>query len=334
MVTFVKLFLSPFLDLILTINVYPVQSLCILLVFVMFSISLLIAKKSIIYNAGDKVFRYFGWIVFTPTVILLMFYSLYFYAFRIEPNWIKVEKVTIKDKGLANALSGLKIVQLSDLHIWEVGYREKSLIKIINNIQPDILFITGDFTTDRDGIPACLQTIKAFKTRYGIFGCLGNGDVDYTKFKSAGITILFNQAKRMCLKEKFPFQIIGIDYSSDTNDIYRRVKRTLKHSNIPTILLNHSPCLLDAFEAEPFLKENINLILSGDTHGGQIGPQFLRTFYRKIRHCDTDIPQAGLIKGEKVYLYVNRGIGWNHMPVRLFCRPEVTVFKFITENKK
>ena len=63
-----------------------------------------------------------------------------------EPYWIRTEKVVIKDSALASVLSGIKMIQISDIHIGNsIGYRERQLIEKVNALNPDIIFITGDF---------------------------------------------------------------------------------------------------------------------------------------------------------------------------------------------
>lgn len=89
------------------------------------------------------------------------------------------------------------------------------------------------------------------------------------------------------------------------------------------ILLNHSPEHIE--EASMF---NIDLMLSGDTHGAQCGVRWLRQFTGW-----KSIYLSGLYKVDNTYLYVNRGLGWHHKPARLLCWPEVTLFTFVTEGE-
>ena len=102
--------------------------------------------------------------------------------FLIEPNWIKTERAVIRDPQLAQVLKGSKVVQISDIHMREIGFREQQLVEKVNGLKPDILFITGDFFKvehARDGVHyfgAVSELIKSFKASVGIFGVLGNYD--------------------------------------------------------------------------------------------------------------------------------------------------------------
>ena len=67
-------------------------------------------------------------------------------AYWIEPNWLKTEQVVIHDPELAQVLEGIKVVQISDIHLQGgIGDRKRDLLAQVNALKPDILFITGDF---------------------------------------------------------------------------------------------------------------------------------------------------------------------------------------------
>ena len=70
-------------------------------------------------------------------------------AYWIEPNWLKTEQVVIHDPELAQVLEGIKVVQISDIHLQGgIGDRERDLIAQVNALKPDLLFITGNFFSD------------------------------------------------------------------------------------------------------------------------------------------------------------------------------------------
>lgn len=205
-------------------------------------------------------------------------------------------------------------------------------------MKPDILFITGDFLGNGrgDGViseyKAFVDIIKQIKTSIGIFGILGNYDgyiADYRhperlkELRWAGIDILRNENRRLVLPNKKSLWIVGSQYEkhNDYSDSYFKKSMMLAPHDAPVIMLNHYPDVFDkAFSA------GINLVLTGHTHGGQIGIPFL------IQHSNSANKSQflrGLFDSGKTKMYVNRGIGTTNMPVRFLCRPEITVFEFV-----
>jgi predicted MPP superfamily phosphohydrolase len=256
--------------------------------------------------------------------------------FFLEPNWITTEKVKIKDPELAHVLKGLTVVQISDVHLKEIGFREHQLVEKVNELKPDILFFTGDFFKidhARDGVHyfgAVSELIRSMKVSIGIFGVLGNYDgylfnnVQRLKeLKLAGIDILQSENRRVSLPNDKVLWLSGSYYDSDggySNSSFDKALEGIP-PNSPIILLNHYPDVFGkAFNA------GVNLVLAGHTHGGQIGIPFLI----HMSHSANKSPyMRGLFDSGKTKMYVNRGIGTTNIPVRFLCRPEITVFEFV-----
>ncbi len=256
----------------------------------------------------------------------------------IEPNWIRTERVVIKDSALASVLAGIKVLQISDIHIGNsIGYREQQLIETVNQLKPDILFITGDFFSLQKGPDAAAQLkaisglISSLKTSIGIFGVLGNYDGYLAnnsgrmmEMKQAGIDILVNESRMMPLPNGQILWIAGLMDSSnqDTSDT-RSIGQALKMvpNNSPVILLNHYP---DIF-AKAY-KAGVNLVLTGHTHGGQIGIPFL---VHLSNSANKSPYMQGLFIAGRTKMYVNRGIGTTNIPVRYLCSPEITVCEVV-----
>jgi len=331
MVSFIKFFLRPFLDLYLEIYHHPLVLLVILLVFILTSILILCWQKKLDSKVGKWIFRFINIIFFGATFIFLFTYCIVIYSIYIEPNWIKVEKVTIKNTSLANAFEGMTAIQITDLHIEEFGYREKKMIKILNKLKPDILFITGDFITYSEGAELCLEVLKNINAKYGIWGVVGDRDGVFRnlkeRMKKINITILTNEVIKLNLGNNPPFWLIGINGDNISNEIRDLRTKFSIEPQLPTILLAHFPAALASAS-----RAGIDLVLSGDTHGGQIGPLFLRKYWRRLRKCGGGPNEfiAGLYKMGPTQLYISRGVGvgTHHIPVRFLCRPEITMFKF------
>lgn len=265
---------------------------------------------------------------------LLDIFDMYF----VEPNWIKTERVTIHDPELADILAGLTVVQISDIHLKEIGLREKQLVEKINALKPDILFITGDFFSDDSGQKAVDQfkgvseLIRRFKVRVGIYGILGNYDgylehhpERLKELIAAGINIVENETRKVSLPNKKVLWLANATEScatqrkSDSAQLKQIIKAVPADS--PIILLNHYP---DIFGKAYTV--GINLVLVGHTHGGQIGIPFL---IHMSNSANKSPYMRGLFDSGKTKMYVNRGIGTTNLPVRFLCRPEITVFDFV-----
>ncbi len=183
-------------------------------------------------------------------IILLMIYSV-----LIEPNAIAINEVTVADEDLFALFHGKKVVQISDLHITSVGRREKKLIKMLNHVQPDILFITGDFLTDGRDEDSCIDVLQQIKKpTHGIWSVLGNSDrfmrdgVQYEgrnrfarKLKSLGISVLEDRSERLDLYEEGDHLfIMGVEGENLSKAKLEFLFRDIPDDS-PVILLSHFP---------------------------------------------------------------------------------------------
>jgi hypothetical protein len=250
----------------------------------------------------------------------------------IEPNWIATEQVVIHDPALAEVLEGVKVVQISDIHLLGgIGYRERKLVEKVNALRPDLLFITGDFFSDeqKSELPeeteGLTELIRSFRATTGIFGVEGNYDGPLRipavrdAFKAAGIDILRNENRTIVLPNNKSLYLLGVE-GSYTRRINPKVFTGIP-AQTPMVLLAHYPNIFaDASKA------GVNLVLVGHTHGGQIGIPFL---VRMSNSANKSRYMSGLFENGTTKMYVNRGIGTTREPVRLFCRPEITVIRVV-----
>ncbi|MBI4777302.1 metallophosphoesterase [Candidatus Desantisbacteria bacterium] len=246
-----------------------------------------------------------------------------YYAVYIEPSWVRVQKVVIDQPELAKALSGIKIVQLSDIHtIDQVRKLENRMVEVTNALEPDIIVITGDFITKKEGFEPVIDTISRLKARIGIWGILGNCDSFVSEYrweqegKQAGMTMLIDKKRCINLKNGKQLWLLGINHHSNLKKLMRGIEK-----DDAVILLDHYP---ENIEASSMF--DIDLVLSGDTHGGQCGVRWIRQFYGwKSKYL------SGLYEVNNTFCYVNRGLGWHHKPVRFLCWPEVTLLTFVSD---
>ena len=244
----------------------------------------------------------------------------------VEPNMIKLEKFELKIKNLPAVFKGIKIVHLSDFHSKDFGKKERKTLEILNQLNPDFIFITGDIVDwkTRDFI-SCQDFWKELAINYEgkIFGVFGNHEHQNPKLKilkeilkESKIEILENESIILRRNEDFIY-LIGVD---DPHLGFDNIEKAMVgvEDERPKILLAHSP--------EIFRKvkdKNIDLVLTGHTHGSQINFPILDWLILPLKY-DKQY-KRGLFEENSTYLYVNRGIGTTFLPIRFNSFPEVTL---------
>ncbi|WP_420643719.1 metallophosphoesterase [Candidatus Leptofilum sp.] len=244
------------------------------------------------------------------------------YVTQVEPEWLVVERQTVRLPNLPADMDGYKIVQLSDFHLYpfsSLALMQKTVAST-NELAPDLVLLTGDYVLETAAsIFDLAPELAILNPRHGIFAVLGNHDhwTDPAVVKQGlaqqGIKLLHN--KGVLLNESQLFLAGVDDLWSGEPDIQAALAGWRK--DVPTILLAHEPDFADNFLADG----RIHLQLSGHTHGGQVrvpgmGPIVLPRYGQKYHN--------GLYQIGQGQLYVNRGIGVVGPAVRLNCPPEIT----------
>lgn len=278
---------------------------------------------------------------FLPFFVIL--YSIFKAAYRF-----KVYHHTLSFKSLPTSFNGLRIVQISDIHLGSFNYRYHILdraIQKINNLNPDYIFMTGDlvnnFSWELRGWGPVFKKLSANK---GMFSVLGNHDYgDYSQWNSTedkkenieAIKRFYREIRcRLLLNEASiidqngeKIAIIGVEnWGNPPFKQYGNLENAIENvRSIPfKILLSHDP---DHWSEEVIGKTNIALTLSGHTHGMQAAFQYKNFQWSPIKYKHKY--WAGLYKKEEQYLYVNRGLGWLGFPGRVGMRPEITCIDLI-----
>ncbi|MDA9101201.1 metallophosphoesterase [Omnitrophica bacterium] len=259
-------------------------------------------------------------------ISLLSLAALFVYAFVIEPNWIQVHRVHIQDSKLAEVIGETRIVQITDIHMTEgMGFREKQLVFLVNSLQPDLIMITGDFMDDRSQLPYFKELVAKLDAKLGVFAV--PGDTDHLvmptaalkkELAPAGVDILANESRKLRLMNRNILWLAGSDNPRFNKALLDQTLRGIP-AGVPLILLAHQPDMLD--EAS---KRGVNLILAGDTHGGQIG---IPGLVKLSDYANQSKYMNGLFEKAGTQMYVNRGIGTKTIPVRFLCRPEIAVIE-------
>ncbi|MEX0684817.1 MAG: metallophosphoesterase [Balneolales bacterium] len=229
-------------------------------------------------------------------------------------------------------LEGLKIAQISDIHsgIYMTQSQIQEIFEITNSLNPNLVTITGDFIdTSINELPALYNTVSILKSDFGTFGCLGNhdhygsGKAVSSAMQQQGVNMLVNGNTSLRINDE-NLSLIGVDdYGSGKHD-RARLDDALRGINPDTfkILLSHRPDLFDSA-----CQNNIDLTLSGHTHGGQIGMDIFGVpFYpARLLYNYSD----GLYQKNDKKLYVNVGVGMVGIPIRM-VKPEITLITLRT----
>ena len=239
-----------------------------------------------------------------------------------EANSLTVETISIKLKRLPKKLEGFRIVHLSDVHHSPFTSLEhiSRAVDISNSLKPDMFVLTGDFVShETKYIEPVARVLGTLESEFGSFACLGNHDhwtdagLVTKHLRESGITVLINEGFRFAAHDS-TFWLCGVDdYMVGETDL-----RAALRSSFPDemkLLLAHNPKIL--YRAA---RAQIDLILSGHTHGGQIK---LRDEEKRI------LPNrkfaSGLYRRKETQIYITRGIGTVVVPMRYRCPPEISL---------
>jgi predicted MPP superfamily phosphohydrolase len=271
------------------------------------------------------------------------------YGIRNKYNY-RVRKIKLKSASIPEAFKGLKIVQISDIHTGSFDDHSAVArgIQRVMDQKADIIFFTGDLVNNQsDEVDAKYQEIfSRLKAPMGVYSTLGNHDYgDYVQWPTPQAKIdNLNQLKathaamgwKLLMNEHVILErgsdkiaLIGIEnWSAKANfPKYGDMPKAyagLKEKNIPyKILLSHDPSHWHAQVIPEY--GDVNLTLSGHTHGMQFGVDSKWFKWSPVQYMYKE--WAGLYTEGEQNLYVNRGFGFLGYPGRLGVLPEITVFE-------
>lgn len=266
------------------------------------------------------------------------------YGFAAERLNYQTRRVEIPVANLPEALDGMKIAQLSDIHLSGYVSREdvRRAVDMANDLSADLSVVTGDFITGvGDPLEECIAELRNLGAPLGTYGCNGNHEI-YAKaedaaeklFTQAGMKLLRSQNATISFRGA-QLNLIGVDYQRERGPGGRRIQtlpdaEKLVRRDVPNILLSHNP---NSFDRAAEL--GIELSLAGHTHGGQVQVEILDRRLSPARFITNYIAglyarplgklAAGAAPVNASHLYVNRGLGTVGAPVRLGVPPEITL---------
>jgi predicted MPP superfamily phosphohydrolase len=259
--------------------------------------------------------------------------TLAVYAEGHARHELEVTETALKLRGLGSAWQGVRIVQVSDIHLEE--YTEpwflQRVVERVNQLAPDIVVLTGDFISRGPvravafrAMPVCAEVLGGLRCRER-YAILGNHDtVIGAKFVTDQLALhhipMLVDAHVALERGGDRLWICGVNDPGTTHPSLTRA--VPEKPDGPVILLAHEPDYVDEVLLHPRAPA-IDVMLSGHTHGGQVrlpwvGPLILPPMGQKY--------VEGLFRFGHLQLYVNRGVGATGVPFRFDCPPEITVF--------
>lgn len=259
----------------------------------------------------------------------------------------QVHNIKLKLDNLPEAFKGFRILQISDIHSgsWNNKTKVEAGIEMINAQQADLVVFTGDLVNNQtDEVYPWIDTLKKIQSKMGVYSILGNHDYgDYRQWnnpeeKKQNMLDMYRVHKEMgwklmrdehVLLEKQGEKIglIGVEnWGAGTYwPKYGNLEKALEGMpQVPIkILLSHDPTHWDA-KVRPN-HPDINLTLSGHTHGFQFGIEWKNFRWSPSKYIFKQ--WADLYTETQQYLYVNRGFGFLGFPGRVGILPEITVIE-------
>lgn len=282
----------------------------------------------------------------------LQFMAL-FYGVAKGRYRFSVKHQPLEFDNLPDGFNGIRIVHISDTHIGSFFDNHEPVekgIKMINELNADYIFFTGDmvnnYAWELDG---WMDILSGMKASYGKYAILGNHDYgDYVKWDSLedkaknfnklielerqmGFTVLLNESVTL-RHNSDEIELLGVqNWGKGGFSRYGNLAQTMRNTKKDSfkILMSHDP---SHWDAEVLSHTEIDLTLSGHTHGMQYGVEIGGFQWSPVKYR---YPRwAGLYQENKQYLYVNRGFGYIGFPGRVGIYPEITLLELKGISKK
>lgn len=281
-------------------------------------------------------------------MFILGFLGLFGIKGFINARNVKIADLKVGLKYLPEAFDGIKVGQITDIHAGPLVPRAliREGVDMIMESQPDMIVLTGDFVsgatkvlwTSYGGFKErhcnyCMEELSRLKAPLGVYAVLGNHDFWSGKqvaqkivqgLEGIGVKVLRNEST-MIERKGQSLYIIGVDdYWENSYSLLKAIK------NVPQdackIVLSHNP---DVNENIEDLRERIDFIISGHTHGGQIVFPFIGALYIPSPFGQKYL--AGLVRDQERQTYISRGLGLFFIPIRINCPPEVNLLTLVRE---
>lgn len=293
-----------------------------------------------LFNVRPKIISRIGSFLAIITLIMLVSGAI------CGRNRVHVKQITINVPSLPEALNNFTIAHFSDAHLGNWNDHKQTIekaIALINEQKPDIIVFSGDmvnnFSEELVGYDTIFNRLHA---TYGKYAVLGNHDYgDYTQWEShkarernlqqtiqgirgLGFDLLLNEHRTLTVNGR-KLDIVGVEnWGVPPFKQYGDLDAALQGTSdsVPKILISHDS---SHWRAEVIGKESSFLTLSGHTHAAQIGIITKNIHWSPSKWLYPE--WEGLYQEGKQFLYVNRGLGYVGVPMRIGVPPEITLIR-------
>ncbi|MBE0646263.1 MAG: metallophosphoesterase [Bacteroidales bacterium] len=342
---FVKTYLTSVVFIAYATRILPIAFLVLTFIYqgILWVLARFIPKLKIATRKSGKLFVA-GWLL-GISLFLLMLAGMVLWEHHYK---VRTTEITLGK--LPPSFDGLRIVQLSDIHLgsWNRISKLSEMVDLVNELDPDLIFFTGDLCNYSTAEVWPFQDVlRKLKARYGIYTVLGNHDY------GAYMTWISEEAKRENMLELYRFYdelgwkllrnendllvlhddtlaIVGVENWGSIGRFQRLAdmpKAMTGTQNISTkLLLSHDPTHWDSIVSKQY--PEIDITFSGHTHGGQVGLETSGWQWSFVQYLYPE--WAGLYQkrwedGTEQYLYVNRGAGTIGYAGRVGIWAEITL---------
>jgi uncharacterized protein len=260
------------------------------------------------------------YIKFILILMILIAFTLW------QNNDLVVTRYAYKNNKIPACFLGYRIVQISDLHNKEFGYKQKRLLDKISSQNPDIIVVTGDvIDSNHTNEDKAMDFINGAVEIAPVYYVNGNHEFWYEgyeafeeKMKKSGVIIMNDFVMDIVSESGETIKLIGLDDASIYDDTIQELKQGIPE-NIFTILLSHQPELF-----EKYCFNEVDLVFSGHAHGGQFRLPFIGGLYAPNQGFFPEYA-GGFYTKERTSMVVSRGLGNSVIPMRIFNRPEIVI---------
>ena len=254
-------------------------------------------------------------------------------GFLIEPTAIQVSRHDLVVPGLGPELENVRIACISDVHLHHgVPHAARAALERLARERPDVVVLIGDICNRRSDLATLTSWARDARGTHATFATLGNWEHDAgidrataeRAYGQVGVELLYNSSARVGGGEggggASALTIVGIDDPVLGEPDVATAVRGLDTAD-PALWLVHAPGYVDGIPRDRFPRPAA--ILAGHTHGGQVR----LPFYTPYTPSGSGRFVAGWYRDTVAPLYVTRGIGTVLVNARLFCTPEIAVFR-------
>ena len=257
-------------------------------------------------------------------VVLCFAWIVIFYGSIVEPRFITVSEYEVSIS--ENADSTLRVAVLTDLHLgpYKKAGWARQVVARTNKLEPDQVWLVGDYVFDKAVQAEMLYALSDLKAPQGVYAVTGNHDyqdenVEYVveSLLQKGIKVLRNDSVEIDVGSN-SFVLAGVDDLWFGGNLSQTLQNLDPEDSI--VLLSHNP---DAVLSQITL-EQVDLVVSGHTHGGQIRLPWLGSISNMPNLLGRDYDQ-GLFDYQGINLLISSGVSETGPRARMFDPPEIVL---------